>query len=132
METRLLPPSGRDFEAYRLVQCEEKSTREAAAELGISQTLVRRLVDRVADFLAEVAPGDGDEVGRKQRLYVAEQVASERVDHLYGEALRGFRASKGMQTIVREDPRGATTGYTKMNHGECRWRSQEASCRRRS
>ncbi len=52
-----LPPGPRDWHAYRLVKVEQRTTREAAAELKISQTRVCQLIARVVEYLAEVAPG---------------------------------------------------------------------------
>ncbi len=120
-----LPPSGRDFEIYRRVTVQRMSTRDAAAEARISQTRVCQIVKRVGDFLAEVAPASEAEEGRPQRIYVAEQVAAERVDFMYGQAVEGWRDSKGTVTTVREveapAPSPAKVRITKNSAGDCRY-----------
>ena len=50
------PPSSRDFEVYQAVHAERLSTREAATRHGVSQTRVRQLVKRVAQWLSIVLP----------------------------------------------------------------------------
>lgn len=100
VEPSTLPPTWRDFEAYRLVKIERRSTRGAARELHLSQTRVCQLVSRVAEFLIETAPAVDDEVQRKKQLYVAEQVAAERLDHLQKEAMAGFNRSREAVRVI--------------------------------
>ena len=59
--TNALPPAARDFEAYRLVKVERKSTREAAKLLRISQTRVCQVVARVAEYMVDVTEPASDE-----------------------------------------------------------------------
>jgi len=102
--SRKLPPTPRDWQAYCLVKIQLQTTRETAEQLHISQTRVCQLIERVVEFLNDVAPGDESPEARSRRVYIAESVAAERVDHLYGQALRSFQASVGPQAIVRETP----------------------------
>ncbi len=125
MEMRLqLPPSWRDFEAYRLVKVQQKSTRAAAKELGVSQTRVRQVIERVAAFLIETAPGSDDAERRERGLQVAEQVAAERVDFLYGQAVQCFKRSKGVHETIRvievEGKPTVTIGITREDYGDVR------------
>ena len=84
-------PDARDLEVYRLAKVERQSTRVIAQILGVSQTRVRQLIDRAEAFLVAVAPDGKDKQVRGKCVRVAEQLAAERVDFLYGEALEHFR-----------------------------------------
>src|SRR5687767_8431780 len=97
-----LPPSGRDFEVYRLATIGEMPTRQIAAEVKISQTRVVQIVSRVAKYLLEVCPGVDEGEQHAKRLGLGMQIAAERVDHLYGMALKCFRATQGKQIVIRE------------------------------
>ena len=96
-----LPPSGRDFEIYRRLHVEGCSTRAAALAAGLSQTRVCQIVENVGNYLTTVAPVKENQP-REQQLAVAEQVASLRVDFLYGATLQSWRESQGTQTTTRE------------------------------
>ena len=97
-----VPPGPRDWLAYRLVKVQQLTTREAAKELGISQTRVCQLIDRVVEYMTDVAPGCESPEARGRRLYIAESVAAERIDFLFGQVCEGYRKSIGEQKIVRE------------------------------
>lgn len=89
-----LPPTGRDFEIYRRVRVDLWSTREAAAEAEVSQSRVCQIVRKVAKFLEEATPSEHDEKeDRRRRAHVAEQLAAERVEAMYGRAVRSFDMS---------------------------------------
>lgn len=125
METQVqLPPSWRDFEVYRLVKVQQKSTRATAKELGISQSRIRQVIERVAAFLIETTPGADDPERRERGLFVAEQVAAERVNFLYGLAVRSFQRSKGVHETIREiEVEGkptVTIGITREEYGDIR------------
>lgn len=95
-----LPPSERDFEIYRLIRVEQCSTRQAAAAAGVSQTRVRQIVERVANFLLSVVP-EGTDEQRAARIRIAQVVAAERIDLLYGEALRVWQDRERKVTTSR-------------------------------
>jgi hypothetical protein len=97
-----LPPGQRDWFAYRLVKVEELTTREAAKQLRISQTRVCQLIGRVVEYMTDVAPGNETPEARGRRLFIAENVAAERIDYLYRRVCDSYRQSIGPQTIVRE------------------------------
>ena len=124
MSAAVLPPSFRDFEVYRLIRVERKSTREAAEEVGVSQTRVRQIVDRVAEFLIEAVPEGGEEQ-LAGRVRLAKVLAWERLDALHGEAVRCWRDSDDMQTTVRETapPNGPPTQVVtrKGMRGDCKY-----------
>jgi hypothetical protein len=88
------PPTGRDFEIYRLRFVEGCSTREVAAAVRLSQTRVCQIANEVGSYLTAVAPAN-DAEARERQLTVAEQIASLRVSFLYGAALQSWRASQG-------------------------------------
>jgi hypothetical protein len=96
-----LPPSERDFELYEFVAIAEHSTREAAARFGMSQTRVRQVLEKVLDFLAAAVPAERERYTEQQRVHVGEQAAAMRLAHLYGEAMRAWRASQGETWSVR-------------------------------
>ncbi|WP_425618601.1 hypothetical protein NA78x_002310 [Anatilimnocola sp. NA78] len=97
-----LPPCWRDFEAYRLVKVSQFSTRVAARKLKISQTRICQIIERVAAYLVEMAPGVKDIVRREQQLYVAEQMAAERLNFLCSQAENAWRMSQGPMKTVRK------------------------------
>ncbi|WP_425615453.1 hypothetical protein NA78x_005373 [Anatilimnocola sp. NA78] len=97
-----LPPCWRDFEAYRLVKVSQFSTRVAARKLKISQTRICQIIERVAAYLVEMAPGVKDIVRREQQLYVAEQMAAERLNFLCAQAENAWRMSQGPMKTVRK------------------------------
>ncbi|QDU27720.1 hypothetical protein ETAA8_28100 [Anatilimnocola aggregata] len=59
-----VPPSERDFQAFRLIKVEQRTTRAVAELLGILQTRVCQIVQRVLEFLIETAPTADDEARR--------------------------------------------------------------------
>jgi hypothetical protein len=67
------------------------STRAAAAEAKLSQTRVRQIVDRVDAFLNETTR-ERNEQQRESRVWLAEQIASERVSMMFGRAVRAFES----------------------------------------
>ena len=87
-----IPPSQRDFEIYRFVKIERHSTRQAAKEFNLSQTRVRQVIEGIIEFLVESVPLD-DEGKRVDRLQVAEQLAREQLDFLYGQAITWWHQS---------------------------------------
>jgi len=87
-----IPPSQRDFEIYRFVKIERHSTRQAAKEFNLSQTRVRQVIEAIIEYLVESVPLD-DEGKRVDRLQVAEQLAREQLDFLYGQAITWWHQS---------------------------------------
>ncbi len=120
-----LPPSGRDFDIYRRVRVDLASTRMVAAEMGISQTRVCQIVDKVAAFLEEAAPATKEDSRKEQRLYVAEQVASARVDSMYATAVRAFEESRGWahskRLVEAQAQSPATVTSIKQTAGDARY-----------
>ena len=95
-----VPPSGRDFEIYRLAKIEMHTTRLIAKALSLSQTRICQVIARVTEFLLEAVAANDEH--RERQLALARQLAAERFDVLIGEAMTSFRDSKGPQTIIRE------------------------------
>ena len=109
MSAQVLPPQSRDFEIYRQVQVLEVSQRQVAREMKLSATRIRQIIARVGGFLAAM-PVVQNELTLEQQLKVAGYVASERVEHLYGEALRAWEASlKNRESVRRIDKDGSVT-----------------------
>ena len=99
----LLPPSSRDFEVFRFLSVHGGSTREAARAFGLSQTRVRQIARRVAEWEAQVLPEDS-EMGRAQALRVSEHLAADRLQHLYEQSMsmwRGTQQPKYMGLALR-------------------------------
>lgn len=86
-------PTERDWQVYQAVRVEQWTTRVAAEEFGLSQTRVCQIVQRVAAFIAAAVPVPSKE-GEARQLAAGRQLAADRVDYLYGEALRCFRVSQ--------------------------------------
>ena len=70
-----------------------RSQREIAAELGVSQPAVSRMLRRMADALAEERRTD--DARQRARL-------SHRHDYLYREAVRGYERSQQDKTTRRQ------------------------------
>src|SRR5438876_9604087 len=85
-----LPPSGRDFLAYQRLVIEAASTRQVADELKISQTRVRQIVERVSHWLTQTLPPKADATDAAY-LHLAQHVAADRLQYLYGQAMHGWR-----------------------------------------
>lgn len=105
-------PSERDWRVYQVVRVEQWTTRLAAEEFGLSQTRVCQIVQRVAAFIAEAVPVPSKE-GEARQVAAGRQLAADRVDYLYGEALRCFRMSQSNKTDGRKPGR--------RNFGETRY-----------
>ncbi len=124
VSTLKMPPSGRDFDLFRRVKVEERSPRQVAGECKLSPHGVFQAVNRVSEYLCEIAPGSEEQ--RPQRLSIAEQVASERIDFLCSCAMQAWRDSQGVHSITREhagDGLQPTTKVTttKNSQGEIRY-----------
>ena len=100
MTATRLPPSWRDFEVYRTVIVGGKSTREAAEEFRLSQTRVCQIVERMRAWQAEVLPAESP-LPADGLLRLSQNIACERIDFLYGEAMAAWRRSQGETTQTR-------------------------------
>jgi hypothetical protein len=96
-----LPPSERDFQVFRFVRVETNSTRAAAQTFAISQTRVRQVVSRVAEYLLAVAREgvEEDEEERAGSLSVAEQIARMQLEHLYQQAMHSWNDSQRLNGL---------------------------------
>jgi hypothetical protein len=74
------------------VKIERHSTRQAAKEFSLSQTRVRQVIEAIIEYLVESVPMD-EEGKRVDRLQVAEQLAREQLDFLYGQAINWWHQS---------------------------------------
>jgi hypothetical protein len=107
-----MPPSARDFDAYRLVMVEKKSTREAAKLLRISQTRVCQVISRVGEYLVDVTEPETEERRAKQ-LAVSVQLAAAEIEYCKDRAQRSFDGVQRLQTIREvRDAQGQTTCLT--------------------
>jgi hypothetical protein len=91
-----LPPSARDLDVYEHVAVKCRTTRDAAREFGISQTRVRQVLSRVAEFLMHALPTeevDDKPSAAQKKLAGAQSVARMQLDYLYAEALTMWRLS---------------------------------------
>ncbi|HEY2412197.1 MAG TPA: hypothetical protein VGI40_08145 [Pirellulaceae bacterium] len=98
-----LPPSPRDFLAYERLIIDGFSTRQAAEELKISQTRIRQIVRRVADWLAENLPAH-DETRQAAQIRLAQHIASERLHRYTCECERAWqqtRETKYVNLLIR-------------------------------
>jgi hypothetical protein len=110
---RKQPPSGRDREIYEFVMHIGASQETAAKRWGISQARVSQIVQRVEDWMhtvlgqtvGELPPGvmsDDPPLSPAERLQLAEQIAYERMEFVYGESLRAWRKSQEDSCQKRE------------------------------
>ena len=87
-----LPPSGRDFLVYQRIVVDGASTRVVAGETNISQTRIRQIAQRVTHWLADNLPKP-TETEDAAYLRLAQHIAADRLQFLYGEAMHGWRAT---------------------------------------
>jgi len=87
-----LPPSARDFQIYQRLQLDGASTRQAANDFSLSQTRIRQIVQHVAQWLAQSLP-PSCEATDAAWLRLAQHIAADRLQLLYGEAMQGWRAT---------------------------------------
>jgi hypothetical protein len=113
-----LPPSERDFEVYGLVVVEGVSTRAVARAVGLSQTRVIQIRNRVAEWMASEVP-PLSQATPVQKLALAAQIARDRFDFLYSQAMDAWRESKGTQSLTRFSSGGETTS-TRESYGDPR------------
>jgi len=86
------PPTDRDFQVYQRVVLEAATTRQTAADFSLSQTRIRQIVLRVSQWLAESLPGRTDATDAAY-LHLAQHVAADRLQHIFGQAMRDWRAT---------------------------------------
>ena len=136
---RKQPPSGRDREIYEFVMHIGASQETAAKRWGISQARVSQIVQRVEDWMHTVlgeaegelppnAMSDDPPLSPAERLQLAEQIAYERMEFVYGESLRAWRKSQedSCQRRERADrPRSARVALRRVP-GYSRWESHSA------
>ena len=91
------PPSARDFDVYRRIIVYGYSTRQVAGEHHLSQTRVRQLADRVGRWVAKVLPLD--EIAEEHGLRLARQVAAERLDFFYSQAMHGWHVGANPRSL---------------------------------
>jgi hypothetical protein len=114
-----LPPTERDFLVFERVVIESATTRAAAEEFGLSQTRVMQIRERVAEWIGSQVP-ETPRLSPRQRLGLASHIAEGQIDHLYAQAMEGWRKSQGTQTTVRSSDHGETT-ITKESHGDIKY-----------
>lgn len=118
---RQLPPSGRDFDVFEHVVVGGGTTRTAAQEFKISQTRVCQVLERVRAWVDEVTPAAADEQVSQKQLQMAEGLAADRLDHLYGQALVGWRSSEGEVERIRISPIGERLTTRTISNGDPRY-----------
>lgn len=109
-------PSERAFEVFHLVEIAGLSTRQAAEQVGLSQTRVIQLRDAVETWIAD-QPSVTDTMTKEQRLRLAEYKAHERLNHLYSLALESFRHSQGVETTRSIDKSGGVRATIRESFG---------------
>jgi hypothetical protein len=80
-----LPPAARDFEIHRLALVEFLSTRRITEKYEISQTRVRQIIARVADWLTEMLPVKSEADMEKEKRYAIHLAAAQlqhQIEHL--------------------------------------------------
>lgn len=88
-----LPPSSRNFDVFRFLLVQGGSTREAAAAFGISQSRVRQIAQRVAEWEAQALPPE-NEIERAKSLRLAEHLAADRLQHFFEQTMAMWRGTQ--------------------------------------
>ncbi len=107
-------PSERDWALYQAVRVEQWPTRAAAEGFKLSQTRVCQIVQRTAAFVAQAVTVPSKEQ-EAQQLAAGKQLAADRIDHLYGQAMSCFRYSQESS----HNKTGCTTG--RRSYGDMRY-----------
>jgi len=94
-----LPPTARDFDLFRAICVAGDSTRAAAAAFKISQTRVRQIITRVGQWLAESLP-EMAEMATEKVLRLAEHLAADRLDYMYGQLMRMWTATSAPKYLA--------------------------------
>lgn len=115
-----LPPSERDFQVFELVAIDGASTRQAAAEFGVSQSRIVQIRRHVAEWMGAEVP-ETPRLTPVQRLRLAAEIAERRADHLYSKAMDGWRASQQPETRICRGSLGNQTQTTRERHGDPRY-----------
>jgi hypothetical protein len=118
-------PSERDWNVYQLVRVQQWSTRAAAKEFDISQSLVCQIVQRMGKFFVQSIKVPSTELAARQ-LAAGRQLAAERIDFLVNEAVRCFRKSQSTVKGVHEDSSSRRCTSNRVNHGDIRYLSAAA------
>src|SRR5262245_22857934 len=82
---RRLPPAPRDFEIHRLALVELLSTYRIAEKFKISQTRVRQIIARVAEWMTEMLPLKSEQDIEKEKNYAIHLAAAQlqnQIEHL--------------------------------------------------
>ncbi len=119
-----LPPGERDFQVFERVVVEGATTRQAAAEFGLSQSRIVQIRQRVAEWIGKEVPPT-ESLTARQRLVLAGRIAEQRIDFLYSEVMEAWRASQGSHTIIRNGDNGETQ-ITRDSHGDVRYLAMAA------
>ena len=92
--------------------------------MGLSQTRVVQLRDRVLDWMAAELPRL-ETAPPEQRLAVAEYLAVERMEFLYGTSLAAWRQSQSPETVERRSGvTGDASTTVRTSHGNVRYLQQ--------
>jgi hypothetical protein len=104
-------PSERDWMLYQFRCVEQWTLRQTAEGFELSEPRVSQIVEQVAAYIASnvKAPSKEDEAHQQA---VGKQLAADRIDHLYGQAMLSFRNSRAAKS-------GGETG--KRSHGDARY-----------
>ncbi len=119
-----LPPGERDFQVFERVVVEGATTRQAAAEFGLSQTRIVQIRQRVAEWIGKEVPPT-ESLTARQPLVLAARIAEQRIDVLYSHAMEAWRASQGPHTIIRNSDSGETQ-ITRDSQGDVRYLAMAA------
>ena len=92
------PPSVRDFDVFRRIAIYGLSTRQVAQEHHLSQTRVRQIADRVGHWIAKTLPCF--EIAEEQGLRMARQLAAERLDFFYSQAMHGWNVGNDPRSLA--------------------------------
>src|SRR3954466_7464279 len=98
-----LPPAARDFEIHRLHLVELLSTRRLAEKFQISQTRVRQIIARVADWLTEMLPTKSEQDIEKEKRY-ARHLAAAQLEHQIRQ-LQNYWDGSGDPKYLRQQTR---------------------------
>lgn len=108
---RKQPPSARDREIYELAMEERLPQVELAQRFGLSQGRIAQIVQKVEDWVhamlrqSDASAHAADTAGREwtsgERLQLAEQMAYERVEFVYGQAVEAWKESRRDSSEVR-------------------------------
>ena len=95
--------------------------RGAAGYYDLSQTRICQIVQRVAEWQANVVPKAAEQHSADELAVLAKNTAGRRLQYIYDEALLAWRESQGQSCVVHNNNKGDIERVMKKEFGQPRY-----------